>query len=80
MSKSTESDLSRINLNDDPDTIMKKIKRAKTDPFEGFEFDNDERPECKNLLQIYQLMTGMSQVSAVALSVTLYLKILACSY
>jgi tryptophanyl-tRNA synthetase len=32
MSKSDPSDLSRINLTDDADTIAKKIKKAKTDP------------------------------------------------
>lgn len=63
MSKSAESDFSRIGILDEPDLIMTKIKRAKTDPFEGFELDNEERPECRNLLQIYQLMTGMSQAT-----------------
>lgn len=62
MSKSAESDMSRINLLDEPDLIMNKIKRAKTDTFEGFEFGNEERPECRNLLAIYQLVSGMSQV------------------
>jgi tryptophanyl-tRNA synthetase len=32
MSKSDPSDMSRINLTDDADTIMQKIKKAKTDP------------------------------------------------
>ncbi len=32
MSKSDPSDMSRINLTDDADTIMKKVKKAKTDP------------------------------------------------
>ncbi len=32
MSKSDPSDLSRINLTDDADTIAKKIQKAKTDP------------------------------------------------
>jgi len=61
MSKSAESEFSRINLLDDADTISKKIKRAKTDPFDGFEFRNPDRPECNNLLQIYQLATGISE-------------------
>jgi len=61
MSKSAESELSRINLLDTPDELTKKIKRAKTDAFEGLEFGNPERPECNNLLSIYQLMTGKSQ-------------------
>eukprot|EP00951_Prasinocladus_malaysianus_P014495 scaffold110307_cov27-Prasinocladus_malaysianus.AAC.1 len=62
MSKSAESEMSRIHLLDDPDVIANKIKRAKTDTFDGFEFDNPERPECKNLLSMYQIMTGKSQV------------------
>ena len=62
MSKSDESDLSRINLLDDPKTIMTKVKKAKTDTFEGLEDDNPERPEARNLLAIYQLMTGYSKV------------------
>lgn len=38
------------------------VQRAKTDAFEGLEFDNPERPESRNLLTIYQCVTGMSQV------------------
>mmetsp|Transcript_16402 Transcript_16402/g.45716 ORF Transcript_16402/g.45716 Transcript_16402/m.45716 type:complete len:424 (-) Transcript_16402:128-1399(-) len=66
MSKSDESDFSRICLLDSPDLIMQKIKRAKTDPFESFQFNNPERPECNNLLQIYQLVSGMSQEAVLA--------------
>lgn len=29
-----------------------------TDAFEGLEWDNPERPECTNLLNIYQSVTG----------------------
>jgi tryptophanyl-tRNA synthetase len=60
MSKSDESDASRINLTDDADTIMKKIKKAKTDPeplpseAEGLE----GRPEAANLVGIYAAMAG----------------------
>lgn len=61
MSKSAESDLSRINLLDTPDVITSKIKKAKTDAFDGLEMDNPERPEARNLLSIYQCVTGMSQ-------------------
>ena len=55
MSKSDESDLSRINLKDDKDSISNKIKKAKTDqypiPSEIKELEN--RPEAENLLGIY---------------------------
>ncbi|GMH44107.1 hypothetical protein BSKO_12041 [Bryopsis sp. KO-2023] len=63
MSKSAESDLTRINLLDTPAEIKNKIKKAKTDAFSGLEFGNIERPECSNLLVIYQLVTGMSMES-----------------
>ena len=55
MSKSDDSDLSRINLKDDKDSISNKIKKAKTDqypiPNEIKELEN--RPEAENLLGIY---------------------------
>ncbi|MGB0855235.1 MAG: tryptophan--tRNA ligase [Pikeienuella sp.] len=59
MSKSDPSDLSRINLTDDADTIAKKIRKAKTDPeplpetAEGLA----ERPEAKNLVGIYSALS-----------------------
>nr|XP_009787103.1 PREDICTED: tryptophan--tRNA ligase, mitochondrial isoform X2 [Nicotiana sylvestris] len=61
MSKSAPSDQSRINLLDSKDVIANKIKRCKTDSFPGMEFDNPERPECNNLLSIYQLVTGKTK-------------------
>ena len=61
MSKSAESDLSRINLLDSPESILNKVKRAKTDAFDGLEWANPERPESRNLLTIYQCVTGMSK-------------------
>ena len=68
MSKSAELDISRINMLDSPETIQNKVKRAKTDLFEGLEYDNPERPEAQNLLTIYQLMTGHSRVCYLSLS------------
>ena len=55
MSKSDISEQSRINLNDNKDTIINKIKKAKTDSSvlpENKE-DLDKRPEAKNLINIY---------------------------
>ena len=55
MSKSDPSDQSRINLNDDADTIALKIRRAKTDP-EPLPSDVEglaSRPEARNLVGIY---------------------------
>jgi tryptophanyl-tRNA synthetase len=60
MSKSAESDMTRINLTDDADTIAKKIKKAATDPHpladsvDGFK----ERPEAFNLITIYAALDG----------------------
>lgn len=61
MSKSAENDSSRINLTDPPSVIRKKIKKCKTDSLEGLEFDNPERPECTNLLSIYQLTSDKTK-------------------
>lgn len=65
MSKSEPSDMSRINLTDDADTIMKKIRKAKTDPEPiPSEVDGLEgRAEAKNLLTIYGALTDKSLAS-----------------
>ncbi|XP_031375181.1 tryptophan--tRNA ligase, chloroplastic/mitochondrial-like [Punica granatum] len=65
MSKSAPSDQSRINLLDSKDAIANKIKRCKTDSYSGLEFDNPERPECNNLLSIYQLISGKTKEEVV---------------
>ncbi len=60
MSKSDPSDLSRINLTDDRDTIAAKLRKAKTDPeplpseVEGL----SGRPEAQNLVGIYAALSG----------------------
>jgi tryptophanyl-tRNA synthetase len=62
MSKSDPSDLSRINLTDDADTIAKKIRKAKTDP-DALPSEVDglaARPEAENLVGIY---AGLADVS-----------------
>ena len=55
MSKSEDSDYSRINLKDSADEIVKKIKKAKTDtdPITDNIKDYEKRPEALNLLSIY---------------------------
>lgn len=60
MSKSDESDYSRINLNDDPDTIMLKFKKAKSDSIEKIYFDKENRSEVSNLLNIYASLSSKS--------------------
>jgi len=62
MSKSDPSDMSRINLTDDADTIAKKIRKAKTDP-EPLPLDSkglEDRPEARNLVNIYAALADMS--------------------
>jgi tryptophanyl-tRNA synthetase len=62
MSKSDPSDLSRINMMDDADTIAKKIQKAKTDP-EPLPSDEKGfagRPEAENLVGIYAALNGQS--------------------
>ncbi len=60
MSKSEDSEFSRINLKDNPDDIVKKIKKAKTDsdPIPDNLGDLKERPEALNLLNIYSDIKG----------------------
>ena len=61
MSKSELSDLSRINLTDDKDQIVNKIKKAKTDtlPIPSSIEELDNRPEAKNLIGIYSNLIGV---------------------
>ncbi|WP_428517265.1 tryptophan--tRNA ligase [Roseovarius sp.] len=62
MSKSDPSDMSRINLTDDADTISKKIRKAKTDP-EPLPSDAkglEDRPEARNLVNIYSALNDQS--------------------
>jgi len=62
MSKSDPSDMSRINLTDDADTIMQKVKKAKTDPepLPSEKAGLEGRVEAKNLLGVYAAMSGES--------------------
>jgi tryptophanyl-tRNA synthetase len=62
MSKSDPSEMSRINLSDDADTIMKKVKKAKTDPepLPSEAAGLAGRPEALNLVSIYATLAGRS--------------------
>ncbi|MEM1077331.1 MAG: tryptophan--tRNA ligase [Pseudomonadota bacterium] len=68
MSKSDPSDMSRINMTDDADMIAKKIRKAKTDPeplpetLEGLA----ERPEARNLVNIYAALADQSVEAVIA--------------
>ncbi len=63
MSKSGESDMERINMTDDADTISRKLKKARTDPeplpdtLDGLK----NRPEARNLVDIY---AGLAEVTS----------------
>ena len=61
MSKSDPSDMSRINLVDDPDTVLRKVKKAKTDPepLPSEVAGLAGRPEALNLVTIYGALTDM---------------------
>ena len=62
MSKSDLSDLSRINLTDEKDEILNKIKKAKTDslPIPTNIKELVDRPEARNLIGIYSSLEGMT--------------------
>ncbi|WP_194954438.1 tryptophan--tRNA ligase [Sphingopyxis solisilvae] len=62
MSKSDPSDMSRINLVDDADTIMAKIRKAKTDaePLPSEAAGLEGRAEARNLVSIYAAMADES--------------------
>lgn len=68
MSKSDPSDLSRINMSDDDDTIARKLKKAKTDPepLPDNLADLAERPEARNLVGIYAALADQSQEDVLA--------------
>jgi tryptophanyl-tRNA synthetase len=63
MSKSEASDMSRINLSDDADTIAKKIRKARTDPepLPGEEKGLEGRREADNLVGIYAALSGLTK-------------------
>ena len=62
MSKSDPSDLSRINMADDADTIAQKIRKAKTDPeaLPSEEVGLEGRAEARNLVAIYAALADES--------------------
>ena len=68
MSKSGESDMERINMLDDADTIAKKFRKARTDPaplpesLDGLK----DRPEARNLVDIYAALSDQSPEAVIA--------------
>ena len=68
MSKSGDSDMERINMLDDADTIARKFKKAKTDPEPLPETvaGLTDRPEAKNLVDIYAGLTDRTAEAVIA--------------
>jgi len=68
MSKTDESDYSRINLVDDADTIAQKIRKAKTDPnpLPDGEKGLEGRPEAENLLNIFAALAETPRDAVIA--------------
>jgi tryptophanyl-tRNA synthetase len=69
MSKSAESDMTRINLTDDADMIADKIRKARTDsdalpdPLEGLK----DRAEALNLITIYAALADQTREAVIRL-------------
>ena len=65
MSKSDESDYSRINLTDDADAIAQKIRKAKTDaePLPDNVTALEKRPEADNLVTIYAALSDSTRAA-----------------
>jgi tryptophanyl-tRNA synthetase len=62
MSKSDESEASRINLTDTEEEIVQKIKKAKTDNelISDTESKLADRPEARNLINIFSILSGIT--------------------
>jgi tryptophanyl-tRNA synthetase len=68
MSKSDPSDMSRINLTDDSDTIAQKIRKAKTDaePLPASMEELEGRPEARNLVTIFAALQDREPATVIA--------------
>ncbi|MCR5672340.1 MAG: tryptophan--tRNA ligase [Lachnospiraceae bacterium] len=61
MSKSDENPNASIYLMDDPDTVMRKFKRAVTDSLGAVSYNEEEQPGICNLIDIYCACTGKTK-------------------
>lgn len=66
MSKSDPSDMSRINLTDDAETIANKIRKAKSDSILGVSYEPETRPEASNLLSIFAALADRERAEVAA--------------
>ncbi len=69
MSKSDPSDMARINLSDDDDMIVQKVRKAKTDaePLPETAEGLESRPEAKNLVAIYVALSDETVAQVLAM-------------
>jgi tryptophanyl-tRNA synthetase len=65
MSKSDESDYSRINLTDDAEAIDLKFRKAKSDMVEGISYEPETRPEAANLINIFASLSNVPRETIV---------------
>ena len=61
MSKSSDDQKSKINLNDTPEQVRKKVMSATTDSLASVNFDWENQPGVTNLLQLLSLTSGVDQ-------------------
>jgi tryptophanyl-tRNA synthetase len=68
MSKSDDSDMSRINLTDDADAVAQKIRKARTDPNPLPENEKglEGRPEAENLINIFAALSDTPRADVIA--------------
>jgi tryptophanyl-tRNA synthetase len=68
MSKSDDSDMSRINLTDDADSVAQKIRKARTDPnpLPDDEKGLEGRPEAENLINIFAALADVPRTEIIA--------------
>lgn len=60
MSKSDDNDMATIHMLDEPDVIVKKIKRAVTDSLGHVHYDKENQPGISNLMSIHAAVSGKS--------------------
>lgn len=58
MSKSHTDPKSRLNILDEPDVLLEKIKKAVTDFTSEVTYESEKRPGVTNLINIHSLFTG----------------------
>lgn len=58
MSKSHTDPKSRLNMLDEPDVLLEKIKKAMTDFTSEVTYEPEKRPGVTNLINIHSLLTG----------------------